>query len=240
MENKILELVKESPRLVKAHEKLKWVGLFSKDAEIEDPVGSKVYKKSELANFWEAFIAPNDITFHSNFDVVCENTVARDVNIHTKLPSGHEVWVPAHLFYTVKQEENKLSVISMYAHWDLSKMVFEFLKMKGSIMAMSALSLRILKSLGLPGIWGFTKAFLWGIKGSGDKIIRGGNLSKHFVNNPVINFNLNDLSNLKIINTHSSGYHTSFSFEMNGKKGIGDFKFCPFSKKISWGKLYLP
>jgi hypothetical protein len=191
-----------------------------------------------LGNFWDAFIAPNDITFHSNFDVIYENTVARDVNIHTILPSGHQVWVPAHLFYTVKQDGGKLSVISMYAHWDLSKMVFEFLKMKGSIMAMSALSLRILKHLGIPGIWGFTKAFLWGIKGSGDTIIRSENLPKHFVQNPDINFSLNDLSNLKIINTRSSGYYTSFSFEKDGKKGIGNLKFCPFSKKISWGRLY--
>jgi hypothetical protein len=126
----------------------------------------------------------------------------------------------------------------MYAHWDLSKMVFEFLKMKGSIMAMSALSLRILRYLGIPGIWGFTKAFLWGINGSGDTIIRSGNLSKHFVQNPDINFSLNDLADLKIINTRSSGYYASFSFEKDGKKGIGNLKFYPFSKKISWGRLY--
>lgn len=240
MKEKILELVKESPKLVKSHQREKWVNLFSKDAEIEDPVGSRAYKQSELGNFWDAFIAPNDITFHSNFDVIHGNTVARDVNIQTKLPSGHEVWVPAHLFYTVKQEGDKLAVISMYAQWDLSKMVFQFLKLKGSIMAMSALSFRILKHLGIPGIWGFTKAFIWGIKGCGDKIIRNKNLYKHFEKNSDINFSENDLSNLNIINTRSSGYYTSFSFEKEGKRGIGNLKFCPFSKKISWGRIYLP
>jgi hypothetical protein len=127
----------------------------------------------------------------------------------------------------------------MYAHWDLSKMVFEFLKLKGSIMAMSSLSFRILKHLGLPGIWGFTKAFLWGIKGCGEKIVRGENLPNHFLKNSDINFSLNDLSHLKIINTRSSGYYTSFSFEKDEKKGIGNLKFCPFTKKISWGRLYL-
>jgi SnoaL-like domain len=238
MEDKILELVKESPRLVKAHEKAKWIALFSKEGEIEDPVGSKIYKHEDFGNFWDAFIAPNDITFHLNFEILSGNQVIRDVKIHTKLDSGHEVWVPAHLFYTVKKDDEKLSVISMYANWDLSKMVFEFLKFKGSIKAMTALSFRILRHLGFPGIWGFTKAFLFGIKKHGDRVIRSNAISQHFAENPNINFSIKDLSNLKILNTNSSGYFTSFSFEKDGKKGIGNFKFSPISKKIISGKIY--
>jgi hypothetical protein len=234
MNEKILEIVKKSPQLVKSHQREEWVQLFSKDAEIEDPVGSRPYKQEELGKFWDAFIAPNEITFHSNFDILSGNTVARDVNIHTILPSKHEVWVPAHLFYTVKDGK----VISMYAHWDLSKMVFDFLKMKGAISAMTSLSFSIFKNLGIPGIWGFTKAFLWGIKGSGEKIIKSQNLANHLKKDADLNFSLNDLSNIKVLNTRSSGYYTSFSFEKEGKKGIGNLKFCPLSKNITWGRLY--
>ena len=239
MEGKILELVKESPRLVKAHEKAKWIALFSKEGEIEDPVGSKVYKHEDFGNFWDAFIAPNDITFHLNFEILNGNQVIRDVNIHTRLNGGHEISVPAHLFYTIKKEGEKLGIISMHANWDLSKMVFELLKIKGSIMAMTALSFGILRHLGLPGIWGFTKAFLFGIKKHGEKVIRSNAIAQHFAENPDINFSINDLLNLKILNTRSSGYFTSFSFEKDGKKGIGNFKFSPLSKKIISGKIYL-
>jgi hypothetical protein len=117
-------------------------------------------------------------------------------------------------------------------------MVFDFLKMKGAISAMTALSLSIFKNLGFKGMWGFTKAFLWGIKGSGEKIIKSENLAKYFEKNSDINFPLSELSGIKILNTSSSGYNTSFSFEKNQKRGIGNFKFSPFTRKISWGRLY--
>ncbi len=233
MNENILEIVRKSPEFVKAHKRQDWINLFSSDSEIEDPVGSVPYKKEELGNFWDAFIAPNLITFHSNFDVVCGDTVARDVKIHTVLPSKHEVWVPAHLFYTVKNGK----VISMYAHWTLPSMVFDFLKMKGAVSAMTALTISIFKNLGIKGLWGFTKAFIWGLHGCADKIIRSP--KKKFSKEADLNFSPSDISNIKILNTRSSGFYASFSFEKDGKRGIGNLKICPFTRTITWGRIYL-
>ena len=171
MENSVIEIVKDSPRLVGAHDKKNWLNLFSPDSVIADPIGTRPVPFSNLGNFYETFIAPNDIVFEEKLDVITENQVARDVLIHTKLPGGLRVQVPAHLFYKVEKKSDGLKIKTMYAHWDLMGMVFQFLSKKGAFKEMVGLSTRLLTNLGLLGGLGFFKGMVWGIKGKGKRTV---------------------------------------------------------------------
>ncbi|MBF0316231.1 MAG: hypothetical protein HQK50_15170 [Oligoflexia bacterium] len=251
MENKILNFVAMSPQMVKIQDKEHWLSLFSTKATIQDPIGSKIYKYQELSHFWDAFIANNDISFQVLLDLVDKSSLApnkevvRDVLIHTKLAGTQlQISVPAHLFYVVQEEEEKLSILSMQAHWDLSKMVWQFLKQKGSLLAITKFTWKIFKNVGPSGIAGFTKALFWGIKQKGEKIVHQVATASppqargHFAKSAILNFSLEELASFKIINTRSAGYFTTFSFEKHGQRGVGQMRFCPFTHKIVEAKIY--
>ena len=87
----LIDAVNASPEAVKIHDKNKWLSLFSKQNIVEDPVGSKAHVSggfyirsgirgnAPLESFYDAFIAPNDITFHVSEDIVCGYHVMRDL-----------------------------------------------------------------------------------------------------------------------------------------------------------------
>jgi len=253
MENKLIELVKDSPRLVKAHDKKNWLNLFSKDAVIADPVGTRPVPYSNLSHFYETFIAPNDIVFEEKLDVVAENQMARDVLILTKLPGGLRVDVPAHLFYKVEKKGDLFKIISMNAHWDLTGMVFQFLTKKGALKEMVGLSVRLMKNLGLLGGLGFFKGMVWGIKGCGkkaiNKVFNKQNINS-FSSQAKVEFPVEKKSlsieeffqkdlNYKIERVTSAGWFTTFTFKKDGKSGIGRFEFSPLSRKIIKAQIFL-
>ena len=123
----VLALVHSSPQLVAKHNKEGWLGIFADEAEIEDPVGSvsvckgaKIRKgNDELGRFWDTFIAPNEIVFEPLLDVRVGNAVARDVTIHTTLPSGFQIGVGAHLLYEVEFVDGVARVLRMRAFWQM-------------------------------------------------------------------------------------------------------------------------
>lgn len=137
--DKVLELARRSPEIVGRHEKEAWLDLFSKSAVIQDPVGAGPTRKGlgirngsdELARFWDVFIAPNRIEFAVNQDIVIGNEVVRDVLITTTLPNGAISKVPALLNYVAVEEDGKLKIEIMNAHWDLSATAIELLKSNG-------------------------------------------------------------------------------------------------------------
>lgn len=245
----ILEVVKDSPRLVGIHDKKNWVELFSKDSVIADPIGTRPVPFSNLPNFYETFIAPNDIVFEEKLDVIADTEVARDVLIHTKLPGGLRVQVPAHLFYRV--ENNKIK--TMYAHWDLMGMVFQFLSKKGALKEMVGLSTRLMKNLGLLGGLGFFKGMVWGIKGKGkravNKIFKDQKLNL-FASNTKIELPVEKKSlsprdffskdkNFNIGRVTSAGWYTTFTFNSGSKAGIGRLKFSPVNGKVTGAQIFL-
>jgi ketosteroid isomerase-like protein len=148
--NKLYELVKRSPELVDRHDREGWLGLFSSEAVVEDPVGAGLNRKGKdwrgardgLSRFYDIFIAPNDIKFTVNQDIVMGNEVVRDVLIHTRLPNGAISEVAAYLIYRGVEEGGEVKLASLQAHWDF----------KGNAM-------RLLRNNGMKGIVASTVQF---------------------------------------------------------------------------------
>ncbi len=156
-----LDFVKKSPEAVAVHDKATWLGLFAKDGLVNDPVGSKPHTNySEIDRFYETFIAPNKIVFDVEHDVVCGNTVVRDLIIETTMSTGLKVDVPTHIRYELVEEGGKLKVHRLYAHWELSPMVLQTLKAGISgLVTYSKLSVHMIRCQGMAGVFGFMKGF---------------------------------------------------------------------------------
>lgn len=122
-----IEFIEKSPLAVAAHDKQAWLDLFARFSLVEDPVGSRpcVSRPGDsipggpLSNFYDAFIAPNDIRFQVERDLVCGNKVWRDLDMHITLASGAVVCTPMHLLYELVEEEGQLKIFRLAAHWEL-------------------------------------------------------------------------------------------------------------------------
>lgn len=129
--DELLKVVNLSPQYVNDHEHPeKWLGLFAKNATIEDPVGSGVHH--DLVKFQKAFILPNTIRFSvvNDYVVPGKNRVIRDVNIHitTTKPLKVKTTVHAYLVYEMVREDGVVKIKSMKANWSLAKSSVELIK----------------------------------------------------------------------------------------------------------------
>ncbi|QDQ98623.1 nuclear transport factor 2 family protein [Tomitella fengzijianii] len=141
----LIAAVEKSPAAVAVHDREGWLGLFSHDAEVCDPVGSRPnHGRAELTAFYETFIAPNDITFHVEHDTVAGMTVFRDLTLETVMggrsgpggttaPGDVALRVPMHLRYDVvdvggegRTEDLRLELL--HAHWELPSMIGQLLE----------------------------------------------------------------------------------------------------------------
>jgi hypothetical protein len=62
-ESALLAAVERSPEAA-AHDRAGWVGLFTVDGRIEDPVGSRPHVgQAQIGRFYDTFIGPRDIAF---------------------------------------------------------------------------------------------------------------------------------------------------------------------------------
>ncbi len=113
--------VLRSPELVNRHDKEGWLALFTPDGTIEDPVGAGVYQGRERQSaFWDAFIAPNRVTFLPRREHASGDTVIRYVTISSVTPVGDEPFaLPAIVEYRVRGER----IASLRAFWEPSRAV---------------------------------------------------------------------------------------------------------------------
>lgn len=161
-----LAFVEKSPQAVTAKNKLAWVGLFADGAAVEDPVGSAphVHAKADGLNgavgrFYQTFIAPNDIRFEVDHDVVCARTVCRDLHIHIAMTDKVRISVPMHLLYELGEEDGELRIQRLAAHWELRPMIGQVMGFGfASLSAGTAMFVRMLKNLGVGGVAGFSRA----------------------------------------------------------------------------------
>lgn len=150
-----------SPEAVAAHDRATWLALFAEDAEIHDPVGSRAHAGPDaIARFYDTFIAPNTIHFEVAHELACGDTVARDVIIHTRMPTGLALGVPAHIRYELTGSENALRVRRLCAHWELAQMIGQTMRagMKG-LRSHAGLSGHMLRNQGFGGMLGFMRGF---------------------------------------------------------------------------------
>lgn len=157
----LIAVVDASPAAVAVHDKAAWMGLFARGGEVNDPVGSRPHRgESAISRFYDTFIAPNDIRFEVDHDVVCGMTVVRDLVIKTRMPTGLAVDVPTHIRYELVEEHGQLRIRGLYAHWELMPMVLGTLKsgLKG-LLTYARLSVRMLACQGVGGVLGFMRGF---------------------------------------------------------------------------------
>lgn len=157
----LLAAVERSPHAAAAHDRAGWVGLFTSDGRVEDPVGSRPHVGyEEIGRFFDTFIAPRDITFHRDLDIVCGTTVLRDVELEVAMGPAVTMFIPAFLRYDLREVNGEWQIAVLRAYWELPAMMLQFLR-TGSRAVTPALQLSrgLLGNQGLRGTAGFMTGF---------------------------------------------------------------------------------
>jgi hypothetical protein len=157
----LIAYVAQSPKLCAAHDRAGWVGLFATDGQVNDPIGSKPHDGHDaIERFYDTFIAPNELSFGVEHDIVCGMTVMRDLNIDTTMATGAKLSVPMHLRYELTRESGALKIRRLYAHWELPLMMTQMMK-QGLLGAWTSLALtpRLLRHQGVVGVAGFMRGY---------------------------------------------------------------------------------
>lgn len=163
-----LDTVMKSPSAVAAHDKAAWLAIFADLSVVEDPVGSKPHVNGAfdarsgrrgngpLARFYDTFIAPNQIVFHVERDIVNAGHVLRDLDIEITMSPQVTVRVPMHLLYELDDEAGQVKIRRLAAHWELLPMLRQLMAQGTPALAVgNRLGLRMLRNLGPGGIAGF-------------------------------------------------------------------------------------
>jgi len=167
----LLSVAGASPEAVARHDKKAWLALFSKEAIVEDPVGTAPVRcvidrgtssrdSSQLERFYETFIASNDIVFHVHNDIVAAGIVARDVTIEITSSTGLTNSVHTYALYELVEEDGCLKIARLAAHWELFDMVKQVTG-RGwpGVKMMTVLGFRMLRHKGFSGILGYMRGF---------------------------------------------------------------------------------
>lgn len=160
-----LAAVERSPAAFTIHDRDAWVGAFTFDGVVEDPVGSQPHHgRTALARFYDTFIGPREITFHRDVDIVVGSTVIRDLQLEVAMSAGVTMRIPAYLRYDLAGDGGELKIAELHAFWELPSMVGQFAR-NGvrSVPAGLQLSKGLLTNQGLVGALGF----LGGFRGAG-------------------------------------------------------------------------
>ncbi|MCV7074656.1 nuclear transport factor 2 family protein [Mycobacterium szulgai] len=157
----LLAAVERSPQAAGAHDRAGWVGLFTRDGRVEDPVGSRPHVGHEaIGRFFDTFIAPRDITFHRDLDIVFGRVVLRDLELEVAMGSAVTMYIPAFLRYDLREVNGDWQIDQLRAYWELPAMMLQFLR-TGTRAAAPALQLSrgLLGNQGVGGTAGFVTGF---------------------------------------------------------------------------------
>lgn len=170
----LLATVERSPAAAAAHDRAGWVGLFTADGIVEDPVGSRPHRGSAaLGRFYDTFIGPRDITFHRDADIVVGTSVIRDLVLEVAMSPALTMRIPAILRYDVTRQRDELKIARLQAYWQLPAMVVQFARGRlAAVPAGLALARALLANQGVTGTLGFAAGF-HGVGGVGDLSRRG-------------------------------------------------------------------
>jgi Nuclear transport factor 2 (NTF2) domain len=129
----LLAAVARSPRAAAAHDRAGWVGLFTGDGRIEDPVGSRPHVgHAQIGRFYDTFIGPRDIEFHRDLDIVVGTAVLRDLELEVSMDSAVTMYIPAFLRYDLRADLREghgyWKIAQLRAYWELPAMMLQFLR----------------------------------------------------------------------------------------------------------------
>jgi hypothetical protein len=157
----LLAAVERSPQAAAAHDRAGWVGLFTADGRIEDPVGSRPHVgHGEIGRFYDTFIGPRDIAFHRDLDIVNGAAVIRDLDLQVAMGSSVTMTIPAFLRYDLREVNGEWNIAKLRAYWELPSMMWEFLRNGVSALpATIQLSQGLIRNQRLRGTAGFAAGF---------------------------------------------------------------------------------
>jgi hypothetical protein len=161
VEQTLLAAVERSPKAAAAHDRSGWVGLFTTDGRVEDPVGSRPHAGPlEIGRFYDTFIGPRDIAFHRDLDVVRGSSVIRDLDLEVAMGPAVTMTIPAFLRYDLREVDGDWKVAVLRAYWELPAMVLQFLRNGLSAApATVQLSRGLIRNQRLRGTAGFVAGF---------------------------------------------------------------------------------
>jgi hypothetical protein len=156
----LLAAVERSPRAAAAHNRAGWVGLFTEDGTVEDPVGSRRHiGHAQIGRFYDTFIGPCQITFHRDVDIISGTTVIRDLTLEIQMGPDVRLMVPRFICYDLQAAENGWQIASLRAYWELPVMITEFLRNGPKSLPVSLrLCAALLRNQGLSGSAGYLSA----------------------------------------------------------------------------------
>ncbi|WP_328356006.1 ketosteroid isomerase family protein [Mycobacterium sp. NBC_00419] len=159
--SELVAAVNRSPQAAAAHDRAGWVGLFTDDGRVEDPVGSKPHiGPLQIGRFYDTFIAPRTIVFEHDADIVCGSAVIRDVVLEVGMGPAVTMRIPAVLRYDMRPVAGEWKFERLRAYWELPAMVLQFI---GNGLAAGpqsvALGRALLANQGLRGAVGFATGF---------------------------------------------------------------------------------
>ena len=157
----LVDAVDRSPLMAAEHDRAGWVGLFTDDGRVEDPVGSRPHAgPAAIGRFYDTFIAPRQIAFQIDADIVSETTVIRDVVLEVGMGPAVTMRIPAVLRYDLRDVANQWRIERLRAYWELPAMVVQFTG-NGLAAGPQALELgrALIRNQGLRGALGFATGF---------------------------------------------------------------------------------
>jgi hypothetical protein len=133
----LLATAERSPAAAGAGDRKAWIGLFTSNGCVEDPVGSAPHRGvAAIGQFYDTFIGPRDIRFHPDVDIVVGQTVVRDGELEVTMASTLTLRVPVFIRYDLEDEAGELKIAALWAFWELPAMVAQYLR--GGIRAVPA------------------------------------------------------------------------------------------------------
>ena len=153
----LIAAIERSPQAAAAHDRVGWVGLFTADGRIEDPVGSRPHLGTErIGSFYDTFIGPRDIKFHRDLDIVFGTVVLRDLELEVAMSPSVTMYIPAFLRYDLREAHGEWRIAVLRAYWELPAMMLQFLRSgSGAISPALQLSRNLLSNQGPKGAAGF-------------------------------------------------------------------------------------
>lgn len=167
----VLSAAQQSLNAAGTHDREGWIGLFTADGRVEDPVGSTPHRGHvAIGRFYDTFIGPRSISHDPENDIVVGTTVIRDVELEIQMASALTMRVPTYIRYDLRSEKDALRIAALSAYWELPAMIGQFAR--GGLSALPAglsLGRTMFANQGLAGSLGFASGFR-GI-GSGGKAV---------------------------------------------------------------------
>ncbi|HEU0190181.1 MAG TPA: ketosteroid isomerase family protein [Mycobacterium sp.] len=161
MPQDLIAVVERSPQAAAAHDRAGWVGLFTADGRVEDPVGSRPHVgHQQIGCFYDTFIGPRDITFHRDLDIARDSVVVRDLELEVAMGPAVVMHIPAILRYDLRRDGDDWKLTRLRAYWELPAMVWQFARHgRHAVPAAAQLTRALLGNQGASGTAGFATGF---------------------------------------------------------------------------------